>query len=367
MTDFYQRICDDIISVVIIVIQINGGSCQIYKGTNDGYISVPTDIPDGMEKIYLDHNDISHINDESFNETSTDFSRVETLELDGNEIESVSEGAFVGFQNIRIIELRYNQLSDILLHADDIPQLEILFLRKNQFTKIPTFYGFFQSFKKLYLAHNLISHVCEDDFENITNIEVISIENNDLISFEPRQKLMKLIDLDLDENDLTEVPHLKGTYNSLQRIILDDNKIPVESFLTLKEKLNGSEHSLTQLHIGGNADFGSNLSAVINFLGQFPKLKILALPYSNINKIFHLTNSLERLDLSYNNISQITKEDFNVSYRYDAFTLFLTGNPIEALPNLYEYMKDFNSSETYISMQHIKIQCSNLCWMIQIG
>ena len=284
-----------------------------------------------------------------------------------NKIENVGERAFVGFQNIKYISLSSNQLSDILLQADDIPRLQKLSFWNNQFTKIPTFYGFFQSFREIYLGRNFISHVCEDDFENITNIEEIDISHNGLISFEPKHELVRLAALSLDENELIEVPYLKGRYNLIQQIYLNDNKIPVESFLTLNEKLNGSEHSLTELRMGENTDLRNSLSDVITFLKRFTKLKSVSLTKSNISKIFHLTNSLEQLDLSYNNISQITKENFNVSYRYDTFTLTLKGNPIETLPNLYEYLENFSSNETTISAWGIRFHCGNLCWMTEIG
>ena len=368
MTNIFQGICDSVILILLVLMQINCNSCQTYDGRRRGlYASIPTDIPDAMEKISLDNNEISHINDESFNEASTNFSKVENLRLHSNKIENVSERAFVGFHNIKIINLGRNQLYDILLYGDDIPRLETLSLWNNQLTKMPTFYGFFQYFETLRVSINLISHVSEEDFENITNIKSIYLSHDGLVSFEPKQELVRLEHLYLGYNKLTDVPSLKGMYNYVRRINVENNKIPVESLLTLNEKLNGSEHSLTELHMGANADLSNNLSDVITFLKQFPKLIKVVLPKSNINKIFHLTNRLGWLDLSYNNISQITKENFNVSYRYDAFTLILDGNPIEMLPNLYEYLKDFNANETTIHLFRIRFHCGNLCWMTETG
>ena len=356
-----------IFAVITFILQINFNFCETYDRSGRGYTSVPTDIPSGMRFIIFTNNDLSLINDESFNETSTDFSNVHTLHLGENKIKNVSKRAFVGFLNAKGLVLEYNRLTDISLEAKDIPQLLNLYLRYNRLNKIPTFHGVFQYIRTLHLASNLISHICKHDFENITNVETIVLSDNVLISFEPEHELVRLGYLYLSYNKLTEVPSLKGTYNSIQKIHVGNNKITVQSFLMLKEKINGSEQSLTELFMGGNADLSNDLPVVINFLRQFPKLQNVDLSYSNINKIFHLTNSLERLDLTHNSISEITKEDFIIGNQHTSFTVFLDDNPIETLPNLYEYLKDFNSSKTEIYLRDIGFNCGNLCWMTEIG
>ena len=73
---------------------------QVYIRIYQNYTSVPTNIGNGMEEINLSHNEISLIDDESFNETATDFIAVRTLQLPENRIENVSDGAFAGFQNL---------------------------------------------------------------------------------------------------------------------------------------------------------------------------------------------------------------------------------------------------------------------------
>ena len=273
----------------------------------------------------------------------------------------------MGFQNVRTITLIDNRLKDIMFKAEDIPSLQYLYLTYNLFRQMPKFYGFFQYLETLWISINLISHVCEEDFENITNIRAVSLVSNGLVSFEPKHELVRLERLYLGYNKLTEVPSLKGMYNNIRLIYIQNNTIPVESLLTLNEKVNGSEHSLIYLSMWGNADLSNSLNDVIKFLKRFNKLKRVLLSKSNINKIFHLTNSLEELDLSHNNISQITKDDFNVTNSHDTFELYLNENPIETLPNMYEYLKDFNSSETVIYLRGIRFHCGNFCWMTKTG
>ena len=340
---------------------------HIYDGIDQGHTSVPTDIPSSKRSIFLNINNISHIDDESFNESFTDFSTVNYLYLYKNKIENVSERAFMGFQNLRYISLYFNQFKHIVFMVEDIPRLETLLLDNNLLAHVPKFYGFFQSLTKLYIPGNFISHVCEEDFENITNIRYLYLGRNSLVTFELKLELPNLSNLDLDNNELTEIPALKGTYSLMRRIDLQDNKITVESLLTLNERINGSQHSLPELYFGGNDDLATNLSVVVNFLKTFPKLRTLGIIDSKINKIFHLTNSLDILILNENDISRITKDDFNVSDEYNVFTLYMRRNPIRSLPNLYEYLKDFNSKETVMYLEEIKFHCDNLCWMTERG
>ena len=64
MACLFQHFYKSFVTMVILFVQINRSSCQTYDGSNQGYTSVPTDIPSGMTQIYLYDNDISHINDE---------------------------------------------------------------------------------------------------------------------------------------------------------------------------------------------------------------------------------------------------------------------------------------------------------------
>ena len=367
MACLFQHFYKSFVTMVILFVQINRSSCQTYDGSNQGHTSVPGDIPSGRTAITLNNNEISHVDDESFNETFTDFSTVYSLYLYRNKIENVSERAFMGFQNVRYISLYFNQLKHIAFMVEDIPRLETLILKNNLLSHVPKFHGFFPSLTRLHIAGNFISHVCEEDFENITNIRYLYLGRNSLITFEPKQELLYLYNLELGRNKLTEIPMLKGTYSSLGGIDIRYNKLTVESLLALKERINGSEQSLTQLYFSGNEDLATNLSVVVNFLKTFPKLRKLGIIDSKINKIFHLTNSLETLILNENEISGITKEDFNVTNEYNAFKLYLRGNPMQSLPNLYEYLKDFNSKKNMIYVTRIKFHCENLCWMTERG
>ena len=521
--------CKNTAAIVIIFVQINSNFCWIYNGSNKGFTAVPANLGNGKEKIYLDQNGISYINDDSFNETFTDLGKVYHMELSENRIINVSEKAFAGFQRLKFLNLKNNKIKNVTFKVEDIPQLEIMSIENNHLKILPTFCGIFTSLGEIYLSGNFISHVDGDDFENITNINYIDLSNNGLVSFEPvrellgiwslildsnnltkipdlqgtvssvelrnnqisfvggeylketdssyvhsiylsenriehvserafaglqeletlylnknrirniilkavdvpkletldiknnqltqspifygvfpsfrhinlvgnlishistddfknitnvewsnlsfnsltlfepKQELSHLSVLDLANNNLKEIPALQGTYNSLQQLYLQHNNISLKSLLKLKKNINWSEQSLNSLFLGGNGEFANNLAAVINFFEQFPNLSKIGLSNLNISKMFIMSNVLGELDLSGNNISEISEEFFSHSKLLEYFSLTLDNNPIENLPNLYEYVKSLDSYEVAVSLREMKLNCYDLCWMTETG
>ena len=83
--------------------------------------------------------------------------------------------------------------------------------------------------------------------------------------------------------------------------------------------------------------------------------------------MFTMSNVLGELDLSGNNISEISEEFFSHSKCLEYFSLTLDNNPIENFPNLYEYVKSLDSFEVAVSSKGMKFRCDDLCWMTEIG
>ena len=356
---FYKRI----FAVILIFMQINCNFCDSYKGENKGYASVPTDIGNNVRIIDLDRNNISYIDDKSFDETSTNFSNVRYIYLSENRIANISERAFKGFHKLKYFRLNDNRLRNITLTEEDIPKLFSLSVEENQLTKLPKFCGFFRSLSQLYLRRNFISHVDGDDFENITNVEYIYLSNNRPLLCEPRQELSGLRFLYLATNNLKEMPTLQGTYNSLRILKIQNNNISFKSLLMIKERINGSELSLNSLYLGGNEDLSNNLFAMISFLEQFPNLFGVGFSNLKISEMFPMR--FLDFDLSKNNITEISEEF--VRNTTPILRINLDNNPIEILPNLYQYIMASNVHDTYITLKGIKFQCDNLCWMSRVG
>ena len=293
--------CKITVALVIILVQIDCNFCWIYDGSGKGFTAVPANLGNGKEKIYLEKNAITYINDDSFNETFTDFGKVYHLELSENKIENVSEKAFVGFQRLKVLNLKNNRIKNVTFEVENIPQLEILSIGQNHLTNLPTFYGIFTSLGELYLSGNFISHVGGNDFENITNINYIDLSNNSLVSFEPEQELLNIWTLILDNNKLTKTPTLQGTVNSVRYVELRNNQI---SFLD-SEYFKETNFSFVYL-----IDFSENRIKNVNE-GAFAgcqALQTINLDRNMIrNIIFNAVDvpKLETLDIRYNQLTQL--------------------------------------------------------------
>ena len=142
MAGYSQRICKNTVAVLIIFAEVY---CWIYDGANKGFIAIPDDIGNRNEKIYLEKNSISHIHDDS-----SYFRKVYHLELSENKIDSLSERAFAGFQRLKFLNLKNNEIKKVIFKVEDIPQLEVLSIENNQLTQLPTFCGVFKSFEEVY-------------------------------------------------------------------------------------------------------------------------------------------------------------------------------------------------------------------------
>ena len=346
MTNHFQIFCKRILIVIITLFKyINSNN---YLKDAEGYTTIPNDIGNGITYISISFNPISHIGDDSFDETSTDFSTVLHLRLEKNRIETFSERALLGFDELSVLRLNGNRIHNVVFNVEIIPKLEQLEIKNNRLNQLPTFYGIFTSLKRLYLSENLILRIRGNDFQNITNIQELRLSNNRLISFKPIQELASLTTFLLDNNNLVEIPTLKGTYKSLQTLNLHNNNISLGSVLMLRERINGSEQSLNTLTLGGNKDFPKNFTAVVNFLAEYQKL-----------------SEVSFADLEINNMSDLLKKLFKNSNLPDDLTLTLDRNPLEVLPNLYKLMISSNVNGIVISLRETKFNCDKLCWMTQ--
>ena len=152
-------------------------------------------------------------------------SQIYDLQLDVNRIENISERAFAGFHSLTDLSLEYNRLKSIILKVEDTPNLSSLDISTNRLTQFPQFCGFFVSLKYLYVSKNFISYISADDFENITNIEIMGLRQNCLTSFEPKQQLTRLGILNLDNNNLTKIPALQESFTALQSLSFEYNRL----------------------------------------------------------------------------------------------------------------------------------------------
>ncbi|XP_004679169.1 PREDICTED: leucine-rich repeat-containing protein 40 [Condylura cristata] len=252
--------------------------------------------------------------------------------------------------------------------ADDLrllPALTVLDIHDNQLTSLPSALGELENLQKLNVSHNKLKTLPEE-ITNLRNLKGLYLQHNELTCIpEEFEQLFNLEDLDLSNNRLTTVPASFSSLSSLMRLNLSSNQLkslPAEIsrlkklkqldcntnlLETIPPELAGME-SLELLYLRRNK---------LRFLPEFPSCKLLKELHVGENQIeilgaehlkhlnsilvldlrdnklksvpdeISLLESLERLDLSNNDISSLPFSLGNLHLKF----LALEGNPLRTI------------------------------------
>ncbi|CAH2277706.1 keratocan [Pelobates cultripes] len=151
---------------------------------------------------------------------------VEQLRLARNKISKIPEGVFSNLENLTLLDLQDNKLTDGSFQADAFAGLKNLVqlnVAKNTLKKMPT--GLPSNTIQLYLDNNNIEEIPKNYFNEIPNIAFIRLNYNKLADAGVPINVFNitsLLDLQLSHNELTNIPMVNG---HLERLHLDHNKI----------------------------------------------------------------------------------------------------------------------------------------------
>ncbi|XP_063303187.1 keratocan isoform X2 [Pelobates fuscus] len=151
---------------------------------------------------------------------------VEQLRLARNKISKIPEGVFSNLENLTLLDLQDNKLTDGSFQADAFAGLKNLMqlnIAKNTLKKMPT--GIPSNTIQLYLDNNNIEEIPKNYFNEIPNIAFIRLNYNKLADAGVPINVFNitsLLDLQLSHNELTNIPMVNG---HLERLHLDHNRI----------------------------------------------------------------------------------------------------------------------------------------------
>lgn len=266
------------------------------------------------------------------------------MNLFNNRLTSV--GDLSQMKNLRTLNLRCNRVTSIECHA---PNLQNLFLTDN---RISTFDDDLTRLRTLELQQNPItSMVCGGNY--MANMTSLSLNKAKLSSFsaELLSKLPRLEKLELNENNLTQLPPeinklTRLIYLSVARNKLESIPDEISDLRSLKSLdlhsnnlrmlMNNLEDlELTSLNVSSNLLTGFHGSPAKFFANPSPKLakSLLFLSVADNNltdSIWPLVNTfqnLKTLNLSYNNFVEIS--DLKLQ---NLTELYLSGNNFTSLP-----------------------------------
>lgn len=154
---------------------------------------------------------------------------VTELDLSGNTIRNITDGAFRYLQGLKILSLSQNKLSSVPAATRNIPTLEELDLSKNDIKTLECHdFVNLTKLRKLSLHQNSISTLKECVFMGLIQLQVLKLQNNSISKIEGAFKkyLPNLRQLRLNINKLTAIK--RGEFmglRSLQNLTLNENQI----------------------------------------------------------------------------------------------------------------------------------------------
>lgn len=205
------------------------------------------------------------------------------LNLEGNKIVSVQKTAFQDLENLQVLNLSYNLLTTLFAYI---------------------FHGLL-SLENLLLGYNKIIFIDSGIFDNLTYLENLNLERNS-ISKLPRDLLFlskKMSVLNLSFNPLDSKVFINITSDSLEELLVENcsiSQVIVQTF-----------HNVPSLR---NLDMAKNRLTKFDLkdFSEAATLQTLNLSYNYINWVnlsMGKTRSLQKLDLSFNNIVDFRYQD----------------------------------------------------------
>lgn len=194
--------------------------------------------------------------------------------------------------HIVALDLRHKKLDTLPMVILENPQLKILLLSSNGFTRLPEELGKLKNLQTLDLVANQLTSLPES-MGQLSNLQILYLYHNQLTSLpESIGQLSNLKDLDLKGNQLISLPESISKLSNLQNLYLS-----VIQLKSLPESI-GKLSNLQTLDLSGNQ--------LTSLPAELKNLRNLQTLYLNSNKLINLPvwlkdlKRLQRLDLKFN-------------------------------------------------------------------
>lgn len=310
------------------------------------------------------------------------FRQLKDLQLQGNSVTMLNRTVLNGLSSIRNLDLSENMISDLSTEMfQTMTELQFLQCKQNNLMKIKnnTFLGL-QKLVALHLRGNRIRTIEKGAFSHFASLAELDLSNNCLSEIPSFNNATTLQSLDLSSNHIQSLSSdaLKGLKN-LQNLVLFNNSIKqietgvfrfVPVLRTADLSFNKIQRILKETFEGlqylSFLLLQNNLIENISIEGHdMPGLRTLNLSSNMLtSKIASgmFPDNVVNLDLSYNNISDITEYAF-YSYEY-LKRLSLKGNKLTtlAMNDLAVPITQSRRTIVYISDNPFDCDCS-LIWL----
>lgn len=288
-----------------------------------------------LQSLRLGNNEIESIEEDDFKENEM----MRQLDLSNNKISSIHPDAFMNLKVLRYLILSNNPLGTLPEMTFGSTLLSLADFTNCALTNIPR--GMPYSLKDFRLGNNMIMEIKVEDFENVTDVSLIVLNNNKIQHIEHRSfgKLENLKELWLTDNSMVYIP--RGLPKSLQKLHMERNQIvELEMMLfpsgsKLKE-LSLESNKINKVHQDALKEVknleeiilqGNQISMIdVGTFKELPNLKMIKLTDNPIQLIekgaFESLENLTELYMSY------------ISHERTGTTKILSENFLRGTPNL---------------------------------
>ncbi|GBP63644.1 Protein artichoke [Eumeta japonica] len=258
---------------------------------------------------------------------------VDILDLSGQNLSAINNYAFFGCNKLTVLILANNKLINLQVNSMRLlSQLVTLDISKNKLQNIDFDKSDLRVLDSFIAKDNVISHINNDTFSNLTNLQYLDLSNNAIINIEKYafQSLLNLINLQISNNPFDGVIGADTFKGLISLPELDLSQIHLIRFnnaslkgMNALRKVNLSSNSLTKLEYDSFSDTvaievidlsKNSLTAFkINPL-SLPNLNTLVIDYNNLTALtsstFQQLLSLTKISVSNNNLSFIGNDTF---------------------------------------------------------
>ncbi|XP_029288070.1 fibromodulin a [Cottoperca gobio] len=199
---------------------------------------------EGLERLYLQHNNLTGF-------PSNLPRTLQDLRINNNKIEKVTPADLEGMDNLTILYLHDNSVTDVGTSLKALKSLMLLDISGNKLTKVPD--ALPEQLHQLYLQSNSIDSLPEDFLGGFTQLQYVRIAHNQLTDKGIPANTFNvtgLVELDLSYNKLERIPPVSTT---LEHLYLQANQIKeftLGSFCSIVDVTNFSK--LQTLRLDGN-------------------------------------------------------------------------------------------------------------------
>ena len=278
-----------------------------------------------LKRLILSHNRLKKIF-----EGCARLNNLIELDISGNQIEKVPDKMFETLEELRVLNLNDNSLKTLGGEFQTLTKLNELMISGNYFEEIPWQIYKLNLLRKLHAARNEISHLPRNKFTGAPEIG----------------KLERLEDLDISNNQFSEIGNEIGECKHLRRLVVSSNRIVVlpKSLANCRklEVLDISENAIREIpcslveNLGSLLEFyasRNDITTLPSELNGLIKLKNLRLDMNRIREISDSfgssLSSIRELEIRGN---EITKLPRGISGLTGLTTLCLSPNKLKHLP-----------------------------------